>query len=77
MMSLTFDLFTQVSDSGPKGPLVYSFQIWILCQNSLTRQLKIRVVRFALKKLFTHFEMLIVSHARHCVNGHYFVSYLF
>ena len=53
-----------------------SFQIWILCQNSLTRELKIRVVGFALQKLFTHFEMLIVSHALHCVNGHYFVFYL-
>ena len=39
----------------------FSFQIWILCRNSLTRELKIRVVGFALKKLFTHFEMLIVS----------------
>ena len=42
--------------------IFFSFQIWILCQNSLTRELKIRVVGFALKKLFTHFEMLIVSH---------------
>ena len=25
MMSLTFGLFTQVSDSGPQGPLVYLF----------------------------------------------------
>ena len=32
---------------------------------------------FVLKKLFTHFEMLIVSHAPHCVNGHCFVFYLF
>ena len=24
MMSLTFGLFTQVSDSGPQGPLVHS-----------------------------------------------------
>ena len=55
----------------------FSFQIWILCQNSLTRELKIRVVGFALKKLVTHFEMLIVSHALHCVNGHSFVFYLF
>ena len=55
----------------------FSFQIWILCQNSLTRELKIRVEGFALKKLVTHFEMLIVLHALHCVNGHYFVFYLF
>ena len=50
--------------------IIFSFQIWILCQNSLTRELKIRVVGLVLKKLFTHFEMLIVSHAPHCVNGH-------
>ena len=30
-------------------------QIWILCQNSLTRELKIRVVGFVLKKLLTYF----------------------
>ena len=53
--------------------IFFSFQIWIPCQNLLTRELKIRVVGFALKKLFTHFEMLIVSHALHCVNGHFFV----
>ena len=57
--------------------IFFSFQIWILCQNSFTRELKIRVVGFVLKKLFTHFEMLIVSHAVHYVNGHYFVFYLF
>ena len=44
-------------------PTFFSFQIWILCQNSLTTELKIRVVGCVLKKLFTHFEMLIVSHA--------------
>ena len=38
-------------------------KIWILCQNSLTRELKIRVVRFMLKKWLTYFEMLIVPHA--------------
>ena len=36
-----------------------------------------RVVGFALKKLIAHFEMLIVSHALYCVNGHYFVFYHF
>ena len=41
--------------------ILFSFQICILCQNSLTRELKIRVERFIPKKLFTHFEMLIVS----------------
>ena len=39
------------------------FQIWILCQNSLTRELKIRVVGFVLKKLLTFLENLIVPHA--------------
>ena len=38
---------------------------------------KLEFVGFVLKKLFTHFEMLIVSHALHCVNDHYFVFYLF
>ena len=31
---------------------------------------KISVVGFVLKELFTHFEMVIVSHALRCVNGH-------
>ena len=47
----------------PSNPHFFSFQIWILCQNLLARELKIRVVGFVLKKSFTHFEMLIVSHA--------------
>ena len=47
-------------------------QIWILCQNSLTRELKIRVVGFVLKKLLTYFEMLIVPHALQCVDGCFF-----
>ena len=33
--------------------------------DSLTRELKIRVVGFVLKKLLTYFEMLIVPHALH------------
>ena len=48
-------------------------QIWILCQNSLTRELKIRVVGFVRKKLLTYFEMLIVPHALHCVDCCIFV----
>ena len=51
-------------------------QIWILCQNSLTRELKIRVVGFVLKKLLTFFEMLIVPHALHCIDGCFFAVYL-
>ena len=44
--------------------------------NSLTRELKIRGVGFGLKKLLTYFEMLIVPHALHCVDGCFFVFYL-
>ena len=54
----------------------FFFQIWILCQNSLTRELKIRVVGFVLKKLLTFFENLILPHALHCINGCFFVVYL-
>ena len=50
-------------------------QNWFLCQNSLTRELKIRVVGFVLQKLFTYFEMLIVPHALQCVDGCFFVFY--
>ena len=76
---MMFDLWPVYSGERfrASGPSSFSFQIWILCQNSLTRELKIRVVGFALQKLFTHFEILIVSHALHCVNGHYCVFYLF
>ena len=41
-------------------PTFLLFHIWILCQNSLTRELKIRVVGFVLKKLFTPFETLFL-----------------
>ena len=51
-------------------------QIWILCQNSLTRELKIRVVGFVLKKLLTYFEMLIVPHALQCVDRCFLVPHL-
>ena len=54
----------------------FLFQIWILCQNSLTRELKIRVVGFVLKKLLTFFENLIVPHALHCINGCFLVTSL-
>ena len=56
----------------PPPPLQRN-QIWILCQNSLTRELKIRVVGFVLKNLLTYFEMLIVPHALQCVYGCFFV----
>ena len=48
-------------------------QIWILWQNSLTRELNIKVVGFVLKKILTYFEMLIVPHALHCVDSCIFV----
>ena len=60
----------------PPPPKKKKKQIWILCQNSLTRELKIRVVGFVLKKLLTYFEMLIVPHALQCVDGCFFVFYL-
>ena len=41
----------------PPPPTPQKNQIWIHCQNSLTRELKIRVVGFVLKKLLTYFEM--------------------
>ena len=56
---------------------LFYFNFWILCQNSLTGELKIRVVAFVLKKLSARFDMLIVSYALHCVDGWCFVLYLF
>ena len=44
----------------PKKKKKKKLRFWIFCQNSLTRELKIRVVGFVLKKLLTYFEMLIV-----------------
>ena len=48
-------------------------QIWIFRQNSLTTELKIRVVGFVLKNILTYFEMLIVQHTLHCVESCIFV----
>ena len=64
-----------LSPPPPPTPKKKKNQIWILCQNSLTRELKIRVVGFVLKKLLTYFEMLIVPHALQCVDGCFFVFY--
>ena len=47
----------------PKTTTIFFFQIWILCQNFVTRELKIRVAGFALKKFLTYFEMPVVPHA--------------
>ena len=60
----------------PPPPPLKKNQIWILCQSSLTGELKIRVVGFVLKKLFTYFEMFIVPHALDCVDSCIFVFYL-
>ena len=51
------------------------YQICILCQNSLTKELKIRVVGMVLKQLLTYFEMLIGPHVLHSVDGCFFVFY--
>ena len=77
--SLAYVLVSVFPPTPPPFPApthIFSFYIWILCQNSLTRELKIRVVVFVLKELFTHFEMLIVSHALQRVNGHYFFYFI-
>ena len=49
------------SPSPPPSAFFFFSDIDFHCQTSLTREPKIRVVGFALKKLFTHFQMLIVS----------------
>ena len=43
------------------------------CQNSLIRELNIKVVGFVLEKLLTFFEMLTVPHVLHCVDSYIFV----
>ena len=43
----------------PPAPHPKNKEKWILCQNSLTTELKIRVVGFVLKKLLTNFELLV------------------
>ena len=53
----------------PPPPPKKKNQIWIHCQNSLTRELNTKVVGFVLKKLLTYFEMLIVPHALHFVGS--------
>ena len=49
------------------------FRFKFFGKNSLTRELSIKVVGFVLKKILTYFEMLIVSHALHCVDSCIFV----
>ena len=53
--------------------LANCIQIKILWQNSLTRELNIKVVGFVLKKILMYFEMLIVPYALHCVDSCIFV----
>ena len=62
MMSLTFGLFTQVSGSGPLGPLVKCFK------TLLPTTLKIFVEKlreaFAVQKLLTFFQQKILAYFR-------------
>ena len=51
----------------PPPPLKIRFGFFV--QNQLTRELRIRVIVFVLKTLLTYFEMLVNSHALHCVDG--------
>ena len=44
-------------------PSIHFLTLKILCQNSLTKELKIRVVGFVLKNILTYFEVLIVPHS--------------
>ena len=59
-LTVLVSMFPPPPPSPPSNPHLFSFQIWFLCQNSLTRELKIRVVGFVLKKLFTHFEKFVL-----------------
>ena len=72
-------LLTSTPAPPPQPPATPApfFQIWILCQNTLTRELTIRLVGFVLKKLFclTYFEMLIVPHALHCSDVVFFLHF--
>ena len=54
---LTFALYTQVSDSGPLGPFVSNSDSSL---SKFTRELKIRVIGFVLKRLLIYIEMLSV-----------------
>ena len=65
--------------SSPTRPLpkkIFFSRFEFFGLNSLTRELKIRVVGFVLKMLSTFFEKLIVPHALHCKDGFFFVFYL-
>ena len=74
---LTYSAGTILDHTHPRPPpppgQIFFPQIWILCQNSLSRVLKIRVVGFVLKKLFSFFGILIVPHTLHCIDGCFFV----
>ena len=75
IMPENFNKNLEQNRAPPPPPQKKKNQIWIFCLNSLTRELKIRVVGFVLKKLLTYFEMLIVPHALQCVDGCFFVFY--
>ena len=65
----------------PPPPPKKKSRIWILCQNSLTRELKSRFVGLVLKRLFTldkfQLELLIVSITKLYVDGCCLGFYLF
>ena len=48
-------IWSKIGGPDPPHPPQKKSQIWILCRNSLTRELKIRVVGFVLKELLTYF----------------------
>ena len=64
--------YTECVTPPPPTPQQKKIRFGFFGQNSLTRELKIRVVEFVLKKLLTYFEMLIVPHALQCVDGCFF-----
>ena len=68
-------LLAPFSPRSPPPPKIF-FQIKILCQNSFTKELKIRGVGFVLKSYLTFFQTLIVPHALHCIVAFlYFTSF--
>ena len=72
MMSLTFGLFTQVSGSGPLGPLVY-FYLWkkrldFSCKSS-ARQIFSSPEHEVLMVSYCDQSMSVVRHASSFVNN--------
>ena len=80
-----FNVFSTFPPPPPPTPasptfnptICFLFRIGFFVKLLLLDSSKLVGVGFALKTLFTHFEMLIVSHALHCVNDHYLYSISF